>query len=1320
MTLEITAKDIEQWSDSRESQSLLPVLIRRLIKETLAKDEIDEIDFPGYEQVSKPGFDGCLDSKKATAYIPLGKSVWEMGTNKNPIKKATDDFNKREEKDVDTNMTYVVVSSRRWDAKAKWVEKRTNSKWEEIKVLDANDLEQWLETCFCTTIWFAEQLGKPLAHLETTDNFLKDWLEATDPHFPKEILFDSRGEAKARLIEVVDKPRSDICVAADTREEAVAFICATLSEDGFANSSAVILNNEEAITAFKPWQKSTGTPTIFITKSKEVSRAIPANMLDGNILIAAGVREDLPVDYQISEQATNTIKLPRVSSFESIFKARPDTDTYQATSRSYYKQTGGSLSALHRRLNKNTAKKEPEWGKKLLEQNLIWLALVGCWDEAYNGDKEFLKTLTGSDDYDDLHDSLTELSEVDETPLERTSGNRGGYRLFSRLDAFLSIAKRIKGERHIDKFLHEAEKILNELDPNNQADDEGNFSLITKRREYSKFLREGIVEGLIILNLKKDALDCDDITGRIAAFYNNIFSHDEAWVSLNDVLPMLAEASPDDFMEQLRNALHTESGTNRIHHLFEPRFAMLRNDYKYFSLLWALEILAWDPDNLHDIAMLLGRLQEDFENLIQDNYVNRPSNTLHNIFRSWLPQTSAPIGKRLKVLDALYKKHPSVAIQLAQALASDHNRTGHYATCPIWRDDALKVKRATGEDRLQTIEYSIDLLEKHLVTDGVPLDERFSIATYAVNEFYYWGEEYAERFVEKIIKIFKQSDKKEVEELSKKFYETLRHHIESSHISPPTEKSEKNIIKMMRKILKETKSDDLVFQNLHWFESWPKVDRAFEGERRFEDREEHIAEERGKAIQSIRDKMGIDGIIALTKKAEDPESVAGALYGYVIPKEPSFLREYLIELLKTKMELLRIQYHLSYLFGLGRLSISDAMPAHAVIQLIEDIIQELSLANDVPQWEERKIALFHSIRIDDEEGRKYIDGLDEADQKKYFSRYRISHNVELRSEKEDGSIPPANAWLAEKYRTYKRPRLGCKVLEFNPPPFEEHLRLLEAVWVKGHDEGGTEDGPPKAWNIQQFLKTAAEKKDINAEQEIRVAEIEFKFYADLRFVEKDRFNFVYLRIGKYPEYCIQLQKYVFKRDDKKEDLDDDITKGWDEKTKHTYAKLAWDIVYDINFGNRGFPWVKEEGQIDEDMLMEWITKVTKLAKEAKRSKGINNFIGKGLGYVMQEKGVKPPDSIRNTLEQMEENEQIFSGFIAGRKNARGVTQGQEEEDDRGYKTTDLIGEYKKAARELREDGYPFVARVMDALSKSYQEQFKFSASINERNDLNDL
>ena len=47
MALEITAKEIEKWSDKGESQNLLPVLVRRLMYETLGVGKFNRVLIDG-------------------------------------------------------------------------------------------------------------------------------------------------------------------------------------------------------------------------------------------------------------------------------------------------------------------------------------------------------------------------------------------------------------------------------------------------------------------------------------------------------------------------------------------------------------------------------------------------------------------------------------------------------------------------------------------------------------------------------------------------------------------------------------------------------------------------------------------------------------------------------------------------------------------------------------------------------------------------------------------------------------------------------------------------------------------------------------------------------------------------------------------------------------------------------------------------------------------------------------------------------------------------------------------------------------------------
>ena len=1295
MPLRIAADDLEKWSDKIESRHLLPVLVRRLIKETLGTGDDTVNEFSGYENTKKPGFDGRLVSKIATPHIPLGKSMWEMGTSKNILAKATGDFDKRKDA-AGSDKTYVFVSSRNWPKKTEWLAKTQdeNPGWRDIKVLDADDLEQWLETCPYTTIWLAEKIGKPLNHLEASDQFLENWLSATNPSFPKEILLNNRERAKERLDEIATSAGKNICVVADTREEAIAFVCAVLSEAELADHPAVILKSEEAITEIKSWHSDEGVPKILIAESREISNKIPSNIVNKNVVIAAGVREDFP-NYNENSGANSIVRLARVSNFDSIFDRHEDASTH-------YQQTGGSLSALHRRQNRNSAGRVPIWHEYISEQGFIWLALIGRWDEAYDADKKLLKDVTESEDYNEWRGSLHKLSQIENTPLEMTSGDKRGYGLFSRFDAFLSLASMVQGD-HIDRFLSKSAEILNESDPNDKSSEDVGYSLHKKRR-YSDFIRKGIVEGLIILNLHKETLTCSDITGKVAAFYDKIFAHDSAWVSLNDILPMLAEASPDDFLMQLKEAL--DKKPDEIQCLFEPRLVLMDDDYKHPPLLWALEVLAWDADLLKEISMLLCRLQAEFEHSIRSNLMNRPSKSLNDIFRSWLPQTSATTEQRLNVLNDLYKKHPSEAMQLVRALASHDDRTGHYTATPVWREYALNVSKVTHEERNQTIKYAIDLLENRLKNDESSLKECLDIATYAMGEFSWWGKEHTEQFIEIIVQILKEADLSSEEETVSELQKKIRFYLSHPRACAIEGLDMPGILP---KLLEATKFDDPIIQNAHWFSSWPELEENVE-ER---DRDEYVETKRAQAILDIWEHSKIDGIIGLTLRAEDQIAVSDCLYNKLISKGDFPLRDYLIQLLKADIELYKVHDHLSHVFGRikGYDPVPDAMPTDEVIRLLEDIIEELGVEDEVLNWEDKKIALYHTIRIDDKKGRDYIDNLPDTIQQKYFSRYRISRGWELVPKGDSDPLPKENEWIAKKYLKYKRPRLGWQVFRTRIYiPFDNQLQLLEAMGVKECDEGEMKDAFPDSWNIQQFLSEAHDKQ-LNDEEKMRVARMEYKFFDNLRYgKEDDRISFINWWIGKDPAFYIQLHKNGYNTDDRH----DDSPKDLDENSKQVNAQLSWEILWGLNLGAQNFPWIKEDGKIEEDTLLKWIKDVRALAKEANRARIVDSSIGQGLGHIVPKEGVKPEESICNILKEIQ-NEVIFENFAIGRYNSRGVLCG--DVDNRKYTTADLVEKYEKASRELRENDNTFVAKLMKHMALRYREQVEYEKASNERNDL---
>ena len=70
--LTITAHDIERWADTNGAREGLPVLLRKLVHAT-GRDLV-RVDFPGFDNSQRPGWDGWIEAGTATAWIPEGMS----------------------------------------------------------------------------------------------------------------------------------------------------------------------------------------------------------------------------------------------------------------------------------------------------------------------------------------------------------------------------------------------------------------------------------------------------------------------------------------------------------------------------------------------------------------------------------------------------------------------------------------------------------------------------------------------------------------------------------------------------------------------------------------------------------------------------------------------------------------------------------------------------------------------------------------------------------------------------------------------------------------------------------------------------------------------------------------------------------------------------------------------------------------------------------------------------------------------------------------------------------------------------------------------
>ena len=174
----------KSWAGTHtHARDHLPVLLRRLIHATAR--ELRRVDFPGFDNAQRHGWDGWVEAEAATPWVPAGRSGWEFGVDRRPRYKAEHDYQARlamltpEER---ADCTFVFVTPRNWTGKNEWAEsKNASGDWKEVRAFDASDLEQWLENTVAPRIWLAGKLGMATTGFQTIEQCWERWAAGSEP-----------------------------------------------------------------------------------------------------------------------------------------------------------------------------------------------------------------------------------------------------------------------------------------------------------------------------------------------------------------------------------------------------------------------------------------------------------------------------------------------------------------------------------------------------------------------------------------------------------------------------------------------------------------------------------------------------------------------------------------------------------------------------------------------------------------------------------------------------------------------------------------------------------------------------------------------------------------------------------------------------------------------------------------------------------------------------------------------------------------------------------------------------------------------------------
>ncbi len=1254
--LNFRAKDLTEWfTTDIFARAKLAVLLRILIHST--GRDLQKVDFPGNDDAERPGWDGFIESSSGTPWIPSGASGWEFGVTANIKGKANGDFAKsvRALKSAErANITFVFVTPRRWPGKTAWAAEMKDKKlWKDVRAYDASDLEQWMEQSLAAQTWFANQTNQPSDGVRTLERCWSDWANVADPVLHPS-LFATANEAWNGEIKsfIVGSSANPLIIAADSVEEALAFLSQVLATPELEQYRDRVLVFDK--TGVLPKLAQGTTDFIAVAHTRDVEREIgPYSTLLRTIIVYP--RNAINVEPHVVLEPIGLE--PFAKALEAMGKSHDDIVKLA-------NESGRSLTVLRRRLSDTPAIRTPVWAEKNASE-LVPFVLIGAWDTQNEMDQTILSRLADVP-FKVLEQRIPKLLRLNDSPVWSIGEYRG---VISKIDSLFAIAD-IISRADLDRFLDVAWTVLKEDDPALDLPDEDRWAAAIhgKSRKFSRAVREGVSETLILLavhsrKLFEKNLGFDGALEAAKVVRKLLEPVTTRKLEANERdLPFYAEAAPNEFLDIIERDLRAEK--SEVMGLLRPVNAgPFGSSSPRTGLLWALEGLAWNPNTFPRVVKILGQLSEVE---INDNLLNKPIKSLGSIFRAWMPQTAANHEMRLKAINMLLDRYPTVGWKVCLQQFGDYgSRFGDYNYKPRWRSDGYgfgepfktweqvhafvreMIKIALNRPSY-TVEMLCDLVARLHALAPKDQDRVWEI----IDEWHKTGalDEEVAKIREKIrVTVLSRRRPKEVDE--------------EGHAS---------LTKKAKEVYAELQPKDIVnkyewlFRHL-WVEE--SADEPARNAMDFRVHEQHIEKLRVKALTDIVREQGIPGILALAEKGNTQHQIGAHLVSGILTGEQ--IEDMLLQCLRS------------------------AENDSSRNGIIAGVLWTLD--------EDRRKAMYASLRgkIDEEEALRLLLlspyrastwALVDQLSPEACSRYWLEVDPRYIFDS-----PEENNESIYRLLAVKRSRSAFSSIHFNLEEISPPLlgQMLSAMAKNGKDKTGKYQ--LDRYDIQRAFQFLNRSSDLSLEEK---AGLEFAYLEVLArsFLGEGQQQIPNLEryIEAHPELFVQAIVWTYKRNDRGEDPPElRISENREHLAERGYHLL--EAIKRIPGQDRA---TKEEKY---EKLAEWVATVRGACAELSRSEIADICLGELFSKAPAgEDGVWPNEVVRDVMEDLR-SENISRGAWEGLYNARGTHWRGEGEG--GRQEREIADRYRIWADALQFT-HPFVSSLLMSMVNTYEQEAK--------------
>lgn len=1244
----ITAEDLSRYANSYISRGVIPELVYHLVRQSISEGDVCRI--PYGDSINQQGLDGVVEcTYNDLSFVPEGRSYWEIGTGADPKDKATKDLIKRTEQvqeSVRRNTSFVFVtprSSGSWEEA--WLAEHAEDGWKEIHIVDGVKLADWLREFPAIARWLATKMGiipKESGITTPMEYWKENFCRGQDaaPLLPPSLYTATRENACRALEEVFTGKQQCLFICPESEDDVNDFVAAYFASSKdekikkYANQCLFISEPEawKSIAGLRKPHILVADTELDLDSERQDLRVFAENR---------GHRLVVPLFGSLSDPNAKVVKLPSPTQYQIEENLRNEKFS-DIRARELAQIGNRRLSALRRYILGGAVPRYAKWD---CADDIARVNLLGRWSDKNPADVQVLENVLGVEGRKGLGKLRSILSRAD-TPLAQVDGK---WRIVPRGEAWNALGDRLSDE-DLDRFQEIALLVLGERDPKFGLPKEDCYAanVLGKELKYSARLRKGIAETLALMGSRSEKLEqcshgkAEAVAGHVVR--NLLHEADwERWAGLDPLMPLLAEAAPKAFLDAVEEALEDLENTPFRAIFMQEGDGLFGGNYMT-GLLWGLECLAWSPDYLSRVAVILADLASIDPG---GRYSNRPAQSLADIFLPWHIQTMASLDQRKSAIKVVLKEQPNVGWKLLLSLLPHSLGSTSGCYCPVWRP----FIPSDWEEGVLVNEYwaQIHMLAEFAVEMACSDVERLLELTDRLSDLPQKTQaEILKHFTSERIIRLPESERVIVWE---KMNSLVRHHrkFRDAQWALP----EESIVKI-EKIAKSMTPTNPLLQYRYLF-SADEYD-LYEEQRDYEVQRKRLSEKRQAALSEIMGNGDFARCMNFAREVAIPYKVGQTLGELADERIES---EILPSQLNTEDEVLEC---VVAGFVLGRFW------THG-IPWVDHVLEQ--------HWNPQQCAQFLLLLpFQQEIWERAISYLDESHEDLYWKHVNTQVGVWTWNDR----------IVIEKLITYGRTGAAVMCIAYAMDDDINFDPALATHALMAFLENPQEVQSLERYHVIDLIKHLQAVPTVDIE---KLYQIEWYFLPWFDKLSGEAPIALEKCMASDPKFFAEMIKLAFRS---KNDLDDSVEKP-DEKKKNIVER-----AYTLLHNWKHCPGVQEDGTLDEALFHHWITEARRITEETGHEIIAQVELGHVLTYAPKDPdGLWIHKAVASVLNQRDA-EKMRRNFMIALMNQRGVYH-----FSHGSQERELARGYREKAEELELAGFVRFAATMRELADQYDE-----------------